>query len=423
MNNINYNDFFTLAHNSNLKDIQITEKTNIYVSSEVINGQVISKENGNNINYLIQADYDGRTIKLESNYLDEKIINLLIEKGKYLNNKKIDIVKDLSRNNKIDDIPLLSIENDIQENIKLKELIKDNWILKTNIESNYSKVRIINDLGVDISSSNIVNSFNAEIIIKLDGSVKTKSTSILFNKDDKINYNNIVSELINEAILSTNEIKIDSGKYKVLFKNNIMNIILKKLPSCLNKKVVNDKTSFLESKLNSKIFSDKVNILENPLDKNMPGYRTFDDEGTSTYNKTIVEKGKLLTYLCDNKTAKEDNIKSTGNSYGEVSTRNMILECGNSSYKDLIRKLDNGIIVYNMISFFSSSVNDSTLSFQAYGLLVENGEIKGGLKSFIVTASYFELFNNIEEIGNDLLFNNGVCASPSVIANDINITI
>lgn len=419
----NYNCFLQLAHNNNLKNIQITEKTNIYVSAEVINGELINKESGNNVTYLIQADYNNKTIKLQSNYLDEKIINLLIEKGKYLENKKIDIIRDLSKNNKIDDIPSLDIENNIEENLKLNELIKDNWILKTNIESNYSKIRIVNELGVDISSSNIVNSFNTEIIIKLGEIVKKKSTSILYNNDDKINYNDIVSELIEEAILSTNEIKVESGKYKVLFKNNIMNIILKKLPSCLNRKVIDDKTSFLKGKLNDKIFSDKISILEKPLNKNMPGYRTFDDEGTSTYNKTIVENGKLITYLCDNKTAKEDNIKSTGNSYGEISTRNMVLEIGSSSYKDLIKKLDNGIIVYNMISFFSSSVNDESLSFQAYGLLVENGKVKGGLKSFIVTTSYFDLFNNIEEIGNDLLFNNVVCASPSVIVNGVDVTI
>lgn len=420
MNN-NYKDFFLLAHERGLENIQIIESTSIHKESRLINGNLESDEFGNNVKYNIQADYNGGTITTSSNYLDERIIDILIEKGIYLKNKKIDIISDLSKNNTLDEIVNLDTKRFINENKKLNILLKDNDILKCIIYTKYSKIRIINDFGVDMSSSNLLNDVTLDFVIKRDGKVKKNIKSVLL--DDNINYSEFVNDLIKETATSLNEYDIESKKYKVLFKNNCMNIILKKLVPFLNLEKIKNKTSFLENKLNQKIFSDKLTIVEAPLDKNMPGYRVFDDEGTSTYNKIIVENGKLVTYLCDNKTAKENNISSTGNSYGDVNTRNMYIKPLNHSYNELIERLDNGIIITTIFSNFKIDIKDSKASFQAYGLLVENGEIVGGLKPFIITTSYFDLFNNIEEIGNDLLFDNVVCASPSIIINDVDITI
>ncbi|MBP3635836.1 MAG: TldD/PmbA family protein [Bacilli bacterium] len=417
-----YKKFFDLAHSKGLKNIQITEITIIEKGAKLINGKLINEDYANNVHYNIQSDYNKGTIKTTTNYLDENVIDILLEKGKYLKNKKIEILKDLSKNNNDNSSKnILDIEDAINENTKFNKLLQDNDVLTCYISSKYSKVRIINELGVDISSSSLQNGFSSEVIVKRNGEVKVGCNNILFN--DNINYTEFVNNLINETLMSLNEYSIESKKYKVLFKNSEMSIILRKLVPYLNLEKIKNKTSFLDNKLNKKIFSDKLTIIESPLDKSMPGYRVFDDEGTSTYNKTIVENGNLITYLCDNKTAKENNVNSTGNSYGGVSTRNMYIKPGNYSYDELLEKLDNGIIVTDIFSNYNIDTKDSKASFQAYGLLVENGKVKGGLKSFIVTTSYFDLFNNIEEIGNDLLFNNVTCASPSVIVNDVDITI
>lgn len=418
-----YVDFFDLAHRNLLSNIQVTEKVINSISSHIIDGKVESKEYADNVFYIIHADYKDKTVEVKSNYLNENVISLLKEKGMYLENEKIEILTDISKNNLVSDEVILNIDKDIEENIKLFRLLEKDWKLDTSIELEYTKIRIVNDLGVDINSSNVVKSFAASLTIPQNDSLKYKSLNILAGRDDIICYENYIKDLIDEVLLGRCEKEIFSGKYKVLFKNNIMNTILNKFPNFINQKIIDNKTSFLDGKLDSKIFSDKITIIEDPLDKNSVGYRTFDDEGTSTKYKELVKNGKLMTYLVDNKTASKDNVLATGNYYGGISTRNMSLVPGDFSFDELVTKLDNGIIINERISQLSITSNDPSLSFQAYGLLVQNGKIVGGIKPVIITTSYLDLFNNVCAIGNDVLINNVSANSPSIIVDNIDIAI
>lgn len=418
-----YMDFFDLAHRNLLFNIQITEKVTKSISSSILDGKMESKEYADNTFYIIHADYCDKTVEVKSNYLNETVISLLKEKGEYLDNEKIEILTDISKNNTLSNSVILNIDQDIEENIKLFQLLDVNWKLDTNIELEYSTIRIVNDLGVDIISSTVVKSFSASLSALQNGKLKYRSLHVLAGIGEDICYENHIRGLIDEVQLGSSEQEITSGKYKVLFKNTIMNTILNKLPSFINQKIVDNKTSFLEGKLDSKIFSDKVTIIEDPLSEKSVGYRIFDDEGTSTQYKEIVKDGVLKTYLVDQKTASQDHIFATGNYYGGISTRNMYLKSGDSSFSELVKKLDNGIIINERISQLSITSNDPSLSFQAYGLLVKNGKIVGGVKPVIVTTSYLDLFNHVCEIGNDFLIDNVSAHSPSMIVEDIDIAV
>lgn len=424
MNNMTHKEFFNLAHNNKLENIQITEKTNINVSANILNDTVTQFERGNNTNYMISCDYEDKTVKASSNYLDENIINVLIEKGKYINsNLKTDIITDLSNNNDINDEILIDIDKEINEIVSLNSLREDeSWVIESNITSSYEKIRIINDLGVDMSSSTITNLFECEVTICIDKEIKERKISRIFNND--INYKEVVASLISELKLATKISNITSGKYNVIINGSEVNRLIKNLIPHLSKYTVNKKMSMFNDMINKKIFSSNINIIEDPINKNMPGYRLFDDEGTKTKYKEIFKNGILKTYLSDNKISKEENSISTGNSYAEVTTRNMYLEKGNNSYDDLIKKLNNGIIIYFIVRNDSAAnYADKDIAFQAYGLLVKNGKIVSGLKPFIVNTNYFELLNNVREVGNDLYWSDKTCASPSVIADNISITI
>lgn len=424
MNNMTYKEFFNLAHNNKLSNVQITEKTNIDISANILNDKVTQFERGNNTNYMISCDYEDKTVRVSSNYLDENIINVLMEKGKYLDsNLKTDIITDLSNNNAINDEVLLDIDKEINKILSLNSLREEeSWVIESNITSNYEKIRIINDLGVDMSSSTIINLFECEVNIEIDGEIKNREIRRIFNDD--IDYKEIVSNIIDELKIATKVSDITSGKYSILINGSEVNRLLRNLIFHLSIHAVNKKMSMFNDMLDKKVFSNNINIIEDPINKDMPGYRLFDDEGTKTKYKEIFKDGVLKTYLSDNKSSKEANSISTGNRYGKVSTRNMYLEKGNNSYDDLIKKLGNGIIIYHIIrNDNAADYASKDITFQAYGLLVKNGKIVSGLKPFIVDTNYFELLNNVREVGNDLYFSDKTSASPSIIVDDISVTI
>ena len=198
-----------------------------------------------------------------------------------------------------------------------------------------------------------------------------------------------------------------------------MNKILKAFSEMFKKELIDKNLSPLMDKINTKVFSDKINIVEDPTNEKLVGKRLFDNEGVTTYYKEIVSNGKFITSLYDNKTAKKDNVKSTGNSYG---VRNLYIVPGDLSEKELITKLDNGIYIDN-VTGLHAGINFLTtnISLQSAGYTIKNGKKDKALKMIILSTTLFELLNNVIEIGNNLEFYSSTCGSPSILFKNISI--
>ena len=160
-----------------------------------------------------------------------------------------------------------------------------------------------------------------------------------------------------------------------------------------------------------------------PLDNNYPGYTAFDNEGTTTINKTIIDKGIIKTYLYNNKEANIENILSTGNGYDSISTRNMYIEPSTKSIEDIIKSIKDGIYVTDFMGSQNTAISCSTgnISLQIFGFIIKDGEIVSSFIPCIMTTTIFELFSNIEEIASDLTFEKKTSASPSILVSNISV--
>ena len=83
----------------------------------------------------------------------------------------------------------------------------------------------------------------------------------------------------------------------------------------------------------------------------------FDDEGTKTCKKEIVNKGEIKTFLYDIKEAKLKNVQPTGNRFEGISTRNMYVLPGKKTDQELFAEyIDNdssSYWIYIVIYFVS----------------------------------------------------------------------
>ena len=154
-----------------------------------------------------------------------------------------------------------------------------------------------------------------------------------------------------------------------------------------------------------------------------PGYRLFDDEGTETKEKYIIKNGNLLTYLSNIKEAKLQNKESTGNGYSQISARNMHIIEGTFSHDKLLKELKDGLYITDYMGASATAISQTTgnISLQIFGFIVENGEIKCGFTPSIMTTNIFELFSNIQEIGNEIDFTRLSSASPELLIKNISI--
>ena len=73
-----YKEFFEIAIAKKLNNIQVTEKTSIGSSFNLINGELEDYNDNNNINYEIKAELNKKTVSIASEYLSEEILDNLI---------------------------------------------------------------------------------------------------------------------------------------------------------------------------------------------------------------------------------------------------------------------------------------------------------------------------------------------------------
>ena len=422
---MNYKEFFNKAKEKGITNIQITEKENHGSSAKTLNGELDYLNNFDNTSYEIKAEYNKKTVKLNSNYLAEDILDLLIMKSTSTDSSYEDEYLEKNQNIKKE----IGIDIDTSKEIKIiKELdkLRNNYkkisALEVYFYEQYQNIRIINSKGVDISTNSHLSTFAVETVVK-DKETTSFGKEILTTNKKDINFEEFTKDVIEKAVIQNNKEKLECRKYNIILDNDVAGRIISHLGTMLAGDAIRNKVSCLGDKLDKKVFSDKLTIVQEPTNKKYPGYRLFDDEGTKTSDITIIDKGKVKTYLYNIKEAKIKGIKSTGNGYGGIATRNMYARPGNVNIEELLKELDNGIYITDFMGSMSSAINivNGQISLQVFGFIVKDGKIIKGFEPAIMTTTIFELLSNIETIGNDLVFTNTNCASPSILIKDISI--
>lgn len=419
--------FFQKAKAKGIENIQIVEITENTGQMELINKELETFEISNHTGYQIKAEYNGKTVKAASDYLDESILDTIIMKATYTDSKyQDDYLTDKSHNNKMDDMPQIDISNELDVLKELDDIRKD-YPEVNNLTLSYSEIyekkRIVNSNGVDIETAYHLYEFVPEIVTKEKDSTTSYDRVYLKTNKDSLNMKDNLIKDIKMALKQTKKEKLKTQKYDIIVDSTVMKSILSNFIDMLSATNIRQKISCLEGKLNEKVFSDKLTIIEDPKNDDYPGATIFDDEGTETEKKEIIKDGVLKTYLYNIKEAKEQNQKTTGNGYSSISTRNMYIKPGDKTLEEMMKKLKNGIYITDCMGSMNTAINPNTgnISLQIFGFIIENGEIKCGFEPSVMTTTIFELLSNIEEIENQVTFIKQSVGSPCLLVKDISI--
>ena len=419
--------FFQKAKAKGIENIQIVETTENTGQMELINKELETFEISNHTGYQIKAEYNGKTVKAASDYLDESILDTIIMKATYTDSKyQDDYLTDKSHNNKMDDMPQIDISNELDVLKELDDIRKDYPeidSLTLSYSEIYEKKRIVNSNGVDIETACHLYEFVPEIVTKEKDSTTSYDRVYLKTNKDSLNMKDNLIKDIKMALKQTKKEKLKTQKYDIIVDSTVMKSILSNFIDMLSATNIRQKISCLEGKLNEKVFSDKLTIIEDPKNDDYPGATIFDDEGTETEKKEIIKDGVLKTYLYNIKEAKEQNQKTTGNGYSSISTRNMYIKPGDKTLEEMMKKLKNGIYITDCMGSMNTAINPNTgnISLQIFGFIIENGEIKCGFEPSVMTTTIFELLSNIEEIENQVTFIKRSVGSPCLLVKDISI--
>src|SRR5262249_11972982 len=167
------------------------------------------------------------------------------------------------------------------------------------------------------------------------------------------------------------------------------------------------RSSYLLGREGQPCASPLVNIVDDPLIARAPGSRPFDGDGLASRKNVVVDGGTLMTILCDVYSARKLGRASTASAARSIggapgpSTSNFIMQAGATRAADIVRKLDRGLYVTEMMGFGFNPVTGD-FSRGAGGFWIEGGERAYPVTEITVSTNFDDLWKRIDAVGDDL---------------------
>jgi PmbA protein len=201
--------------------------------------------------------------------------------------------------------------------------------------------------------------------------------------------------------------KIDTGPLPVVFDTESGRAILRLLFSVISGGAIYRKSSYLLDKEGQQIASPLITVVDDPLIPRAPGSRPFDGDGLASRKNVVVENGVLKTWLLDTYSARKLGRVSNGcagrgvGGPPHVTTSNFILQPGTTPAAEIIKSVDRGLYVTEMMGFGFNPVTGD-FSRGAGGFLIEKGQLGRPVTEITISANLNEILNGIDLLGDDL---------------------
>lgn len=375
--------------------------------------------------------------------LDEVAIDMLINSAKnsatlienddetfiYVGDKTYSEVKTYSKElENIDPGKMIVLALDLEKEAKnyCDKVVNINGCKISYSSSNYG---IYNTKGLKLNNKdNILTSYVVPVVE--DESGKNDGVGyVVASSLDEIKPRKMAAQGVEEALSKLGGKSIPSGSYKTIIYNEAMVQLLETFASTFSGDAAQKGLSLLKGKEGDMIASPIVTIVDDPLMEGGLASAPFDDEGVATFTKELVYEGKLNTLLHNLKTAHKQGVKSTGNGFKasyassvNVSESNLYLRKGEKSFEDLMKEINEGVIITDLAGLHSGANTVSgDFSLAAKGFYVENGKKTFPVEQITLAGNYFDLLKNIVAVGNDLKFPMSNVGSPSVIVTGLSI--
>lgn len=212
--------------------------------------------------------------------------------------------------------------------------------------------------------------------------------------------------------------KVKTCEAPVVFDPDAARSILGLVAGCIMGGAIWRKSSYLVGREGTRIASDLVDIVDDPLVPRGPGSRPYDGEGLISKVNSVVERGQLVTYLCDSYSARKLGRASThsaarGASGGVgASTTNFILRPSTTTTaKEVVASTKRGLYVTDMMGFGFNAVTGD-FSRGASGFWIENGELAFPVSEVTISLNLDEILKRIDCVGDDLDLRSSI-ASPT----------
>jgi PmbA protein len=220
----------------------------------------------------------------------------------------------------------------------------------------------------------------------------------------------LIKSVGDKALAKFGGVQCPSKAYPTIIENDVFGDLIGYFMSSTSSDEVQRQSSFLKGKLHQKIASSKLSIAEKPLAKN-PFFTYFDDEGVATYNKDIVKKGVLETYLYNRETAKKDGVETTGNAQWAgykigIGYGNIFVKTSKHTFEEMIAPIKEGVYITE-IAGLGTGMNEQSGDFscQAQGFMIRDGKLAEPLNLITLSGNLLKMLEDVKGFDNKEFLN------------------
>ena len=210
--------------------------------------------------------------------------------------------------------------------------------------------------------------------------------------------------------------KIPTEKVPVIFEAPVAAGLIGHFVSAISGSSLYRKASFLLDSKGQQVFPTFVSIDEQPHLKKGMASAPYDAEGGATKQRLLVDRGTVQDYVLSGYSARRLGLKPTGNAGG---IHNLIVSHGEASFSDLLKQIDRGLVVTDLMGFGVNTVTGD-YSRGASGYWIEQGEIAYAVEEITIASNLAEMYKGILAIGQDVDRRGGI-QSGSILIDSMTI--
>lgn len=234
-----------------------------------------------------------------------------------------------------------------------------------------------------------------------------------------------MARLLRQAKKSTD---VKPGRMPVLFSHEAMYLFWMALGLGVNGKMLQKRSSPLQGRLGERVLDPRISVTDDPHLKLATGSAPHDAEGVCTARLPLFQRGVFRSFIYDLQTAGIMGTASTGHGQRDFSYQptpgisNLVITPGRKSMSELVRKMDRGIVIHDLLGAGQSNLLAGDFSANiGLGFAVQRGRIVGRVKDAMVAGNVYQMLrDNVQEISRDVE-SRGQYLTPAVLFQDISI--
>jgi TldD protein len=260
----------------------------------------------------------------------------------------------------------------------------------------------------------------AQVVARRNGRVETGSDTRgghagweLLEEDPEA----VAERAARRALTLLDAVDAPTGRLPVVVGNGFGGVLLHEaVGHGLEADAVQKQASIYAGRLGEQLADPFVTAYDDGSRQNAWGSEGIDDEGTPTRRTTVIEDGRLTSYLYDVLRARKDGVDSTGNGRRESFRHlpiprmtNTFFAPGVATPDDLISGVERGLYA---VSFGGGQVEPATGDFVfgvSEGYLIENGKVTAPVRGATLVGNGIEALRAIDGIADDLDIATGYC--------------